>query len=77
MLEQARKIYPAPKHKTQKRVGKFRENDFMIKILFLRVDHPKINPIEMVWGCVKRAVVAKKFRLQVEKRGYCHKDRNC
>ena len=48
LLEQARKIYPAPKYKIQKIADKFREGDFLTKILFLPVAHPELNPIKMV-----------------------------
>ena len=52
LLEQVKKIYPAPKYKIQKIADKFREGDFSIKILFLPVAHPELNPTLMVWGCV-------------------------
>ena len=65
LLEQAKKIYPAPKYKIQKIADKFQEGDFSIKILFLPVAHPELNPIEMVWGCVKRAVAAQNLSFKL------------
>ena len=37
---------------------KFAVEDFSIKILLLPVSHPELNPIEIVWGFVKRAVAS-------------------
>ena len=51
MLAEARRIYPPPTYKIQKTASKF---DF--KVLFLSVTHPELNPIEMVWGFLKRKV---------------------
>ena len=65
MLEQARKIYPAPKYKIQKIADKFTSADFNIKILFLPVAHPELNPIEIVWGRVKRAVARNNLTFQL------------
>ena len=31
---------------------------FQIKILFLPVAHPDLNPVEMVWGYIERTVAA-------------------
>ena len=36
--------------------SKFETSTFKLKILFLPVVHPEINPIEMVWGVIKRKV---------------------
>lgn len=59
LLEYARSIYPAPKYKIQKIADKFSTDEFDIKILFLPVAHPELNPIEMVWSFVKRAVASR------------------
>ena len=47
LLEQAREIYPSPRYKIQKIADKFSEGDFEIKILFLPVAHPELNPVDM------------------------------
>ena len=63
-------MYPIPKYKIQKIADKFEKSGFQIKILFLPVSHPELNPIEMVWSLVKRKVASKNltFRLgDVEK----------
>lgn len=59
LLEQARKIYPTPTYKIQKLANEFSSGDFSIKILFLPVAHPELNPIEMVWSFIKRSVAAR------------------
>ena len=59
LLDYARNIYPSPKYKIQKIADKFALEDFSIKIIFLSVAHPELDPIEMVWGFVKRNVAAK------------------
>ena len=58
LLHHARKIYPTPKYKIQKIADKFETETFSIKILFLPVAHPELNPIEMVWSFVKRSVAS-------------------
>ena len=65
LLEQARAMYPAPKYKIQKIADKFETEDFSIKILFLPVAHPELNPIEMVWGKVKRNVASRNMTFQL------------
>ena len=59
LLDYARKIYPSPKYKIQKIADKYEEGDFKIVVLFLPVAHPELNPIEMVWGQIKRKVASK------------------
>ena len=59
LLDYARHIYPAPKYKIQKIADKLAAEDFFIEVLSLPVAHPKLNPIEMVWGFVKRAVASR------------------
>ena len=49
-------MYPPPIYKIQKIADKFETNDFKLKVLFLPVAHPELNPIEMVWGIIKRKV---------------------
>ena len=65
LLQQARKIYSSPTYKIQKIADKFREGDFEIKILFLPVAHPELNPLEMFWSKMKRGIATKNmtFRL--------------
>ena len=48
LLDYARRIYPRPKYRIQKIADKFEKDAFYIKLLFLRVSHPELNPIEMV-----------------------------
>ena len=36
--------------------SKFETSTFKLKVLFLPVAHPELNPIEMVWGVIKRKV---------------------
>lgn len=60
LLEWTRKIYPTPKSKIQKLADKFTRENFEIKVLFLPVAHPELNPIEMVWSLIKRYVASKK-----------------
>ena len=59
LLIRARSIYPSPKYKIQKIADEFSSEDFCIKILFLPVAHPELNPIELVWGNIKRAVASR------------------
>ena len=61
MMEHAKKIAPAPKYMVQHVADTFSEDDFSIKILFLPVAHPELNPIEMVWGHVKTEVAKSNF----------------
>ena len=56
LLEEARRIYPSPTYKIQKMARKFETSTFKLKVLFLPVAHPELNPIEMVWGVIKRKV---------------------
>ena len=62
LLQQARNIYPNPKYKIQKIA-----DSFNIKILFLPVAHPELNPIEMVWSFVKRNVASKNMHFKLSK----------
>lgn len=56
LLEYAKKIYPNPKYKIQKIADEFTSGEFHIKVLFLPVAHPELNPIELVWSSIKRHV---------------------
>ena len=58
LLGYARKIHPTLKYKIQENVGKFENDNFSIKVLFLPVSHPELSPIEMVSALVKRAVAS-------------------
>jgi len=56
MLEQSRALHTGGKYVVRELANEFRHGSFHIRILFLLVAHPELNPIEMVWGTVKRAV---------------------
>ena len=58
-MAQARQIYPSPTYKIQKMANKFATEEFNIKILFLPVAHPELNPIEMFWSKMKRSIAGK------------------
>ena len=53
-LQEARRLKPTPEYEIQRIADLFAEGEFCIKILFLPVAHPELNPIEMVRGMVKR-----------------------
>ena len=63
LLDYTSQIYPCPKYKIQKIADKFANGNFSIKVLFLPVAHPELNPIEMVWGFTKRAAGSKNMML--------------
>ena len=65
LLEQAKKIYPAPQNKIKKIAENIHENDLTLKMMFLAVAHPELNPIEMVLECIKRAVAAKNLSFKL------------
>ena len=65
LLQHAREIYPSPIYKIQKIANTFREGRFEIKILFLPVAHPELNPIEMLWSKVKRQVASKNMNFRL------------
>ncbi len=56
LLEEAKRLVPPPKYKVQQLADKFSLPNFDIKILFLPVSHPELNPMEMIWSYVKRKV---------------------
>ena len=56
LLSYARTVKPTPKYQVQELADKFTEEMFNIKIMFLPVAHPDLNPIELVWVTIKRAV---------------------
>ena len=65
LLSYARTVKPTRKYQVEEIADKFTEEMFNIKINFLPVAHPELNPIELVWGTIKRAVakVDLSFRL--------------
>ena len=65
LLEFAKTIYPSPKYKIQKLADEFASNGFDIKILFLPVAHPELNPIEMVWSFIKRKVASRNLHFNL------------
>ena len=56
LLERAKEIYPNPVYKLQMIADKFTKGSFRIKILFLLVAFPELNPIEMFWSKLKRHI---------------------
>jgi hypothetical protein len=52
------KVTPEPKYQVQELADKFESGDFNIKILMLPVAHPELNPIEHIWGVIKRVVAS-------------------
>ena len=50
LLEEPRRIYPSSIYKIPKIACKFKTITFKLKVLFLTVARPELNPIEMVWG---------------------------
>jgi DDE superfamily endonuclease len=54
-------VTPPPKYLAQELADKFKNGDFSIKILMLPVAHAELNPIEHVWGIVKRTVASHNF----------------
>ena len=65
LLDYAREIYPSPKYKILKIADKFETGTFSTTILLLPVAHPELNPIEMVWACVKRSVASRYMHFQL------------
>lgn len=65
LLEYARKLYPEPKYKIQKIADKFSTASFQLKVLFLPVAHPELNPIEMVWSIIKRYVASRNLNFRL------------
>lgn len=58
---------PPPKYLAQELADTFTEGDFHIKIIFLPVAHPELNPIEHVWDSVKRTVASQNFDFNLTK----------
>lgn len=56
LLEYAKSEYPQHIYTIQKIANKVSRNGFELKVLFLPVAHPELNPIEMVRGIIKRKV---------------------
>lgn len=68
-MEYAKSIYPRPIYTIQKIADKFTADNFELKVFFLPVVHPELNPIEMIRGIIKRKVAERNlgFKLtQVE-----------
>ena len=59
LLDYARSIVPSPKYKIQKKEDKFENEGFSIKILFLLVAYPELNPIEILQAYIKRSAASK------------------
>ena len=54
MLQEAHRLKPAAVYEIQRIADTFATGNFCIKVLFLPVAHPELNPIEMIWGRIKR-----------------------
>ena len=54
-----------PEVQGKKIADKFEKNEVSIKILFLPVSRTELNPNEMVWSSVKRAVAARNINFQL------------
>ena len=63
--ENALSIYKTPKYTIQKIADKFQNDDGHIKVLFLPVAHPELNPIEMVWSCIKRNAASRNMNFSL------------
>jgi hypothetical protein len=61
LFSQCEDFTPPLKYLVQELADKFESGDFNIKILMLPVAHPELNPIEHVWGIVKRTVASQNF----------------
>jgi hypothetical protein len=61
LFSQCEDVTPPPKRLAQELADKFESGDFNIKILMFPVTHPELNPIEYVWGIVKRTVPSQNF----------------
>ena len=65
LMDHAKRIAPIPKYVVQDLADSFSDGDFCIKILFLLVAHPELNPIKMVRRCVKREVAKSNFHFKL------------
>lgn len=65
LLECARSYFRTPKYAIQKIADKFEDEHGHIKIIFLPVAHPELNPIEMVWSFVKRSVASRNLNFSL------------
>ena len=62
LLQFVRKVSSSGKYKIQKLAHAFSSNGFEMKILFLPVNHPELNPIEMVWSYIERNAASRNLR---------------
>jgi hypothetical protein len=60
-FSQCEAVTPPPSTFAQELADKFESGDVNIKILTLPVADPELNPIEHVWGIVKRTVASQTF----------------
>lgn len=58
ILVQAKNTAPGPKYQVQGLADQFNDGKCEIKSIFPPVAHPEVNPIEMIWGTVKRSFAA-------------------
>ena len=65
LLEHCLKIAPDPKYEIQAIADQFTQGQFSIKILFLPVSHPELNPIELAWAYTKRQIRAENFKFNI------------
>ena len=65
LLDDAKKICLTPKYKIQKIADKFEQEGFSIKVLFLPVANPELNPIEMVWAFIKRTIASRNMSFKL------------
>ena len=66
MLEHAQKIAPDPKYEIQDIADQFEDGEFCIKILFLPVAHPELNPIELAWAYLKNNISSQNFEFKMD-----------
>lgn len=65
ILVLARVIFQTPRYEIQIIADRFSTQHFNIKILFLSVAHPELNPIELTWSHIKRTVASKNLEFQL------------
>ena len=65
LLYSAKKIYSTRKYKIQKITDKFEREGFSIKVFFLPVANPELNPTGMVCAFIKRTVASKNMSFKL------------